>query len=122
LVGADRLGRFADISTPLPALRHLCANFAIAEPYPNHGSSWRLLPRAYETSITSFNHRISTRENGEWREGAEEDTRLSHPCEGVAKVSADGTAQVICGEGEPLFGSLKACCWPRRNQGAALAL
>jgi hypothetical protein len=100
----------------------LCANFAIAKPDPNHGSSWRLLPRAYETSITSFNHRISTRENGEWREGAEEDASLLHPFEGVAKVAADGSTQVIGGEGETLFGSLKTCCWPSRNQGATLAL
>jgi hypothetical protein len=100
----------------------LCANFAIAKPDPNHGSSWRLLPRAYETSITSFNHRISTRENGEWREGAEEDASLLHPFEGVAKVAADGSTQVIGGEGETLFGSLKTCCWPSRNKGAALAL
>jgi hypothetical protein len=119
---ADCLGRFAAISTPLSALCHLCANFAIAKPDPNRGSSWRLLPRAYETSITSLNHRISTREDGEWREGAEEDASLLHPFEGVAKVAADRSAQVVGGEGETLFGSLKTCCWTGRNQGATLAL
>ena len=80
------------------------------------------MPRAYETSITSFNHRISTRENGEWGEGAKEDASLLHPFEGVAKVPADGSAQVIGGEGETLFGSLKTCCWTGRNKGASLAL
>jgi hypothetical protein len=119
---ADRLGRFAAISTPLSALCHLCANFAIAKPDPNHGSSWRLLPRAYENSITSLNHRISTRENGEWGECAKEDASLSNPSEGVAKVPADGSAQVIGGEGETLFGSFKTCCWTGRNKGASLAL
>jgi hypothetical protein len=100
----------------------LCANFAIAEPDPNHGSNWRLLPRAYENSITSLNHRISTREDGEWREGAEEDASLLHPFQSVAKVPADGSAQVVGGEGETLFGSFKTCCWTGRNQGASLAL
>jgi hypothetical protein len=119
---ADCLGRFAAISTPLSALRHLCANFAITKSDPNHGSSWRLLPRAYETSITSLNHRISTRENGEWGEGAKKDASLLHPFEGVTKVAADGSAQVVGGEGETLFGSLKTCCWTGRNKGAALAL
>jgi len=116
------LGRFAAISTPLSALRHPCAKFAIPQPDPNHGSSWRLLPRAYETSITSLNHRISTREDGEWREGAEDDASLSNPFEGVAKVPADGSAQVVGGEGETLFGSFKTCCWTGRNKGATLAL
>jgi len=108
---ADCLGRFAAISTPLSALRHLCANLTVAKPDPNDGSSWCLLPRAYETSITSFNHRISTREDGEWREGAEEDASLSHPSEGVAKMPADGSAQVVGGKGEPLLSALQARYW-----------
>jgi hypothetical protein len=116
------LRRFAAISTPLSALRHLCANFAIPQPNPDCGSSWRLSPRAYETSVTPFNHRISTRENGEWGERTEEDASLLHPFEGVAKVAADGSTQVVGGEGETLFGSLKTCCWTGRNKGAALAL
>ena len=37
-------------------------------------------------------------------------------------MPADGSAQVIGGEGETLFGSLKTCCWTGRNKGAALAL
>ena len=119
---ADCLGRFAAISTPLSALRHLCANFAIAEPDPNRSSSRRLSPRAYETSVTRLNHRISTREYGEWGEGAEEDAGLSDPSQSVAKVAADGSTHVVGGEGETFFGSLKTCCWTGRNKGAALAL
>ena len=37
-------------------------------------------------------------------------------------MAADGSAQVVGGEGETLFGSLKTCCWTGRNKGAALAL